>query len=107
LYDYRAACPHLAATGFLDTVRLARAAYPQLTSHSLDSLLTHLPVPAPRGRHRAMPDTQATAAIFTRILSDGPAAGSWRTLADLRRAAGYKARAALPVQDSLFPASQP
>ena len=105
LYDYRSACPHLAATGFLNTVKLARAAYPQLASHSLDSLLIHLPVAAPRGRHRAMPDTEATAAIFTRILTDGPATGSWRTLADLRRAAGYKARAALPVQDALFPAS--
>lgn len=105
IYDYRSACPRLAATGFLDTVKLARAAYPQLASHSLDSLLTHLPIPAPRGRHRAMPDTEATAAIFTRILTDGPATGSWRTLADLRRAAGYKARAALPVQETLFPAS--
>jgi DNA polymerase-3 subunit epsilon len=108
LYDYRSACPHLAATGFLDTVKLARAAYPHLASHSLDSLLTHLPIPVPRGRHRAMPDTEATAAVFTRILTDGPATGSWRTLADLRRAAGYPARAALPVQESLFPAgSQP
>jgi DNA polymerase III epsilon subunit-like protein len=109
LYDYRSACPHLAATRFLDTVRLARAAYPQLTSHSLDSLLTYLPILAPRGRHRAMPDTEATAALFTRILTDGPAEGSWRALADLRSAAGYQARAALPVQETLFPAdsSQP
>jgi DNA polymerase III epsilon subunit-like protein len=105
LYDYRSACPHLAAAGFLDTVRLARLAYPKLTSHSLDNLLIHLPIPAPRGRHRAMPDTEATAALFTRILTDGPATGSWRTLADLRRAAGFQARAALPVQESLFPAS--
>ena len=52
-----------------------------------------------------MPDTEATATIFTRILTDRLATGSWRTLADLRRAAGYKARAALPVQDALFPAS--
>jgi DNA polymerase III subunit epsilon len=104
LYDYRSACPHLAATGFLDTVRLARAAYPHFPSHSLDSLLTRLPVPPPRGRHRAMPDTEATAALFIHILTDGPAAGSWRTLADLRRVAGYQARAALPVQESLFPA---
>jgi DNA polymerase III subunit epsilon len=103
LYDYRSACPHLAATGFLDTVRLARAAYPQLTSHSLDNLLSHLAIPAPRGRHRALPDTQATASLFIRILTDGPAEGSWRTLADLRRTAGYQARAALPIQEALFP----
>jgi DNA polymerase III epsilon subunit-like protein len=105
LYDYRSACPHLAATGFLDTVRLARTAYPQLASHSLDSLLTHLPIPPPPGRHRAMPDTETTAALFTRILTDGPATGSWRTLADLRRVAGYQARASLPAQDALFPVS--
>src|SRR5260370_25314779 len=72
LYDYRSACPPLAATGFLDTVKLARAAYPHLASHSLDSLLTHLPLPAPRGRHRAMPDPAATAALFTHILTHRP-----------------------------------
>jgi DNA polymerase III subunit epsilon len=102
IYDYRAACPHLAMTGFLDTVKLARSAYPQLASHSLDSLLAHLQVPAPPLRHRAMPDTEITAALFARILADGPAAGSWRTLADLRYVGGYQARAARPVQESLF-----
>ena len=52
-----------------------------------------------------MPDTEATAALFTRILTDGPATGSWRTPADLRRAVGYQARASLPIQAALFPAS--
>ena len=49
--------------------------------------------------------TEATAALFTRILTDSPATGSWPTLADLRRAVGYQARASLPIQDALFPAS--
>jgi DNA polymerase III subunit epsilon len=102
LFDYRAACPRLAATSFLDTVRLARCAYPELSSHSLDSVLGHLGIAVPAGRHRAMPDVEVTATVFTRIAADGPAQGSWRTLADLRRAGGYQARAALPVQESLF-----
>jgi DNA polymerase-3 subunit epsilon len=102
LYDYRAACPRLATTAFLDTVKLARRAYPQLTSHSLDTLLHHLHFRVPPGRHRAMPDVEITAAVLARILTDGPATGKWRTLADLRRAAGYQAKAALPVQESLF-----
>ena len=104
IYDYRAACPHLAMTNFLDTVKLARSAYPRLTSHSLDSLLAHLQIPAPPDRHRAMPDTEVTVALFARILADGPATGSWRTLADLRRAGGYQARANRPVQEALFAA---
>jgi DNA polymerase-3 subunit epsilon len=103
LYDYRAACPRLATTAFLDTVKLARCAYPGLTSHSLDALLHHLQIRVPPGRHRAMPDVELTAALFARILTDGPATGKWRTLADLRRAGGYQAKAALPVQESLFP----
>jgi DNA polymerase-3 subunit epsilon len=103
LYDHRAACPRLAATAFLDTVRLARHAYPQLSSHNLDSVLNHLDITVPPGRHRAMPDVEVTATVLTRILADGPAQGSWRALADLRRAGGYQARAALPVQESLFP----
>jgi DNA polymerase III subunit epsilon len=103
LFDYQAACPRLAAISFLDTVRLARLAYPQLSSHSLDSVLAHLDIKVPPGRHRAMPDVEVTATVFARILADGPAQGSWRTLADVRRAGGYQARAALPIQESLFP----
>ena len=40
LYDYRSACPHLAAAGFLDTVRLARLAYPKPTA-VYQSVLMH------------------------------------------------------------------
>ncbi len=102
LYDYRDACPRLAMTWFLDTVKLARASYPELASHSLDALLLHLQIPVPAGRHRAMPDVEVTAALFTRILADGMACGSWRTLADLRRAGSYQPKATRPVQEALF-----
>ena len=102
LYDYRDACPRLAMTWFLDTVKLARVTYPELASHSLDALLLHLQIPVPAGRHRAMPDVEVTATLFTRILADGMGCGTWRTLADLRRAGSYQPKATKPVQEALF-----
>jgi DNA polymerase III epsilon subunit-like protein len=102
LHDYRDSCPRLSMTWFLDTVKLARAIYPELASHSLDALLLHLQIPVPAGRHRAMPDVEVTATLFNRILADGAATGKWRTVADLRRAGGYQPKAARPVQEALF-----
>jgi len=102
LNDYREYCPRLATTYFLDTVRLARTAYPDLPSHSLDMVLRHLRIPIPAGRHRAMPDVELTAAAFPRILTDGGAAGRWHRLADLRRIGGYQHKASRPQQESLF-----
>jgi DNA polymerase-3 subunit epsilon len=102
LNDYRRYCPLLATTYFLDTVRLARTAYPDLPSHSLDVVLRHLGIPIPAGRHRAMPDVELTAAAFPRILADGAAAGRWHRLADLRRIGGYQPKASRPQQESLF-----
>jgi len=102
LYDYRDVCPRLTMTWFLDTVKLARAIYPELASHSLDTLLFHLQIPVPAGRHRAMPDVEVTATLFTRILADGTASGKWQTLADLRRIGGYQPKATRPVQEALF-----
>jgi DNA polymerase-3 subunit epsilon len=102
LYDYRDACPRLAMTWFLDTVKLARLSYPELASHSLDALLLHLQIPVPAGRHRAMPDVEVTATLFTRILADGMTRDTWRTLADMRRVGGFQPRATRPIQDALF-----
>lgn len=102
LHDYRESCPNLATTYFLDTVRLARMAYPDLPSHSLDAILRHLRIPIPAGRHRAMPDVELTAAAFTRIVADGAAARKWHRLADLRHVGGYQPKAAKPLQESLF-----
>jgi DNA polymerase III subunit epsilon len=102
VYDYRHNCPRLAAAPLLDTVRLARAVYPDLPSHRLDVLLDHMRIARPAGRHRAMPDVQATAELFVRLIEAGSAAGLWHTLADLSAAAGLAAKATQPRQDALF-----
>ena len=102
LNDYREYCPRLARTYFLDTVRLARTAYPDLPSHGLDVLLRHLRIQIHAGRHRAMPDVELTATAFPRILADGAAAGRWHRLTDLRRIGGYQPKASRPQQESLF-----
>jgi DNA polymerase-3 subunit epsilon len=98
LHDYRDACPILATTDLLDTVRLARRAFPELSSHRLDALLDHLAIPHPPGRHRAMPDVEVTAHLFIRLVSRGP----WRTLQELRSVGGFTAKANRPSQESLF-----
>jgi DNA polymerase III epsilon subunit-like protein len=98
LYDYRQHCPTLAAIDFLDTVRLARVAYPDLPSHRLDVLINHLRIPRPLDRHRALPDVEITVHVFTRIL----ATGRWRTLRQLREHGLYSAKAGRPEQEALF-----
>ncbi|MEV7775939.1 3'-5' exonuclease [Kitasatospora sp. NPDC086791] len=109
IHDRAAVCPALARTALLDTVRLARTAYPELRHHRLDDLLRHHRLPTPPGRHRAMPDVEVTSEIFARVLADGARAGHWSTLADLRKIAGITPKAVLddeeaakPQQDSLF-----
>jgi DNA polymerase III epsilon subunit-like protein len=102
VYDYSSCCPRLAATPLLDTVRLARAMYPDLRSHSLDVLLDHLKITWPAGRHRAMPDVEVTAELFIRLIHAGSITGKWRTLNDLTATAGVVAKATLPRQDALF-----
>ncbi|MDQ7904691.1 3'-5' exonuclease [Phytohabitans sp. ZYX-F-186] len=102
LYDYRDACPRLAATDLLDTVRLARAIYPDLTSHRLDLLIHHLGIPWPTDRHRAMPDVEATAEVFRRILQHAATTSRWRTLRQLRADAGVDAKGGKPEQGALF-----
>jgi len=81
-------CPTLAATSLLCTVRLARVAYPDLPSHSLNAVLHHLGIPLPVGRHRALPDVEVTVEVFARVLADGAAAGCWSALRDLDQIAG-------------------
>lgn len=98
-------CPVLAAVPLLDTVRLARVVYPQLPSHRLDEVLRHLRIVPPGRRHRAMPDVEATAQVFERLLADGARAGHWRRLHDLDRLGGFAAkRPVIPtgVQTGLF-----
>jgi DNA polymerase III subunit epsilon len=102
LYDYRAACPRLAGTDFVDTVRLARVAYPDLPSHRLDVLIHHLGIAWPADRHRAMPDVEVTAEVFRRIVEHGASTGRWRTLRQLRADGGYAAKGGKPEQEALF-----
>jgi DNA polymerase III epsilon subunit-like protein len=102
LYDYRRHCPTLAATDFLDTVRLARVIYPDLPSHRLDVLINHLGIPRPADRHRALPDVEITVEVFTRIIEQGSQAGRWRTLRQIRDHALFPAKGGKPEQDALF-----
>jgi DNA polymerase III subunit epsilon len=102
LYDYRAHCPRLATTDFIDTVRLARLAYPELPSHRLDVLIHHLGLAWPAGRHRAMPDVEVTSEVFRRVVERGASTGRWRSLRQLRVDAGYAARGGKPEQQALF-----
>jgi DNA polymerase III epsilon subunit-like protein len=102
LADYQQACPVLAGTDLLDTIKLAKAAYPGLPSYSLDPLLAHLQIPTRPGRHRAMPDVELTAELFTRLINHGPASGSWSTISQLRACALRRAKANQPAQVSLF-----
>ncbi|MGH3622097.1 MAG: 3'-5' exonuclease [Sciscionella sp.] len=100
LYHYRQHCPRLAGLDVLDTVRLARHLYPELPNRTLDTLLTHLTIPIPRDRHRAMPDVEVTARLFTRMVTDG--GQHWSALRELRATACHDARANQPQQKSLF-----
>lgn len=102
LFDYRTACPRLAATDFLDTVRLAQVAYPALPSHRLDALIGHLDIPMPAARHRARPDVEATAETFRRVIDRGSTTGRWRALGQLRADGGYPAKGKRREQEALF-----
>ncbi|GHG06065.1 PolC-type DNA polymerase III [Streptomyces filamentosus] len=83
-------CPRLAAIPLLDTLRLAKATVPGLSSYRLDSLLAHYGIPRPAGRHRAMPDVEVTAQLLVRLLADGERDGRRRTLPELDMTAGVR-----------------
>ncbi len=106
----RAHCPVLAATPLLCTVRLARITYPELATHRLDAVLKLLGMPIPAGRHQAMPDADATAQVFQRIIADGLAQGRWSSLRQLDAAGRVNPRSRAPsdgtgsggTQETLF-----
>jgi exodeoxyribonuclease X len=68
--DYRALARHLPdwePAGVLDTLRLARANYPDLAHHTLDALIKHEQLDltgAPAQRHRATYDAYAAAMLL-------------------------------------------
>lgn len=101
IYRYRESCPRLAFTHLLDTVKLSRALLPESPGYSLDALIDHLRLPRPARRHRAMPDVEATVALFEHLVAVAAARGI-RNLGDVVRACGATAKATLPVQDSIF-----
>ncbi|MBS2531810.1 3'-5' exonuclease [Catenulispora sp. NF23] len=101
IYRYRDACPALAATHLLDTVKLARALLPDAPGYGLDALIDHLRLPRPATRHRAMPDVEVTVALFEHLLEVAATRGL-RDLADVVRVCGSTAKATLPIQDSIF-----
>ncbi|MGP3912994.1 3'-5' exonuclease [Nonomuraea sp. 10N515B] len=101
----RSHCPVLAAVPLLDTVRLARALYPELASHRLDDLVRYLRIEPPMRRHRAMPDVQVTARVFERLVAEGGRTKRWHTLFDLDRVGGLAPKrliAPAGVQAGLF-----
>lgn len=98
LYDYREYCPRLAATHLIDTIKLARTVLPGLPSYSLDHLMAYLGVPRPGRRHRALPDVEVTAQLFTRLINDR----DWSILQEVTKVSGLVPRAAQPHQDALF-----
>lgn len=102
LRRYAHACPALAAAPMLDTVALAKACHPGLPSYTLDALLTFSGIAIPAGRHRALPDAQVTAELFTRLLADGADRHRWAQLAQLRRLAGLPPPASGSTQTTLF-----
>lgn len=102
LHDYRTACPTLARTNLLDSIKLARKVWPELRSHRLDALLHHLQIPQPANRHRAMPDVEVTTEVFRAILSTGDRTHRWSTLGDVRRDGLLVAKANRPQQGDLF-----
>jgi polyribonucleotide nucleotidyltransferase len=56
---------------FLDTLTLAREAYPDLGVYKLGDVARFFSLPEPT--HRALPDAEATAALLVRLIEDLPA----------------------------------
>ncbi|MDX3224496.1 3'-5' exonuclease [Streptomyces sp. ME19-01-6] len=102
LYAYRDACPRLARTSLIDTVLLARTVHPTLDSYRLDALISHLKLPRPARRHRAMDDVEITARVFRQLLGNAARCGLLTSLADLTRIAGRCPKASAPHQPGLF-----
>jgi DNA polymerase-3 subunit epsilon len=103
LARHACACPTLTTAPMLCTLRLARHAYPGLASYGLDAMLAHTHIPAPAGRHRALPDAVVTATLLQRLLTAGAARHGWSRLSQLVQLAGSPAPgSAAATPDTLF-----
>jgi len=81
IFAQREHCAVLAATPLIDSLRLARTALAGLSRHGLSDIASHLGIPLPPDRHRAMGDVELTVAVLAELLERGP----WRSLHDLER----------------------
>ncbi|MEU7835034.1 MULTISPECIES: 3'-5' exonuclease [unclassified Nonomuraea] len=101
-------CPTVAAIPLICTVRMARVVLPELGSHTLDRVASRLGLTIPADRHRALPDAELTAQVFTRLAVEGVRADRWRTLLELQAVGGVYVKpepsrqAARVVQSELF-----
>jgi DNA polymerase III subunit epsilon len=84
----RAHCPTLAATPLLCTVKLARVAVPELSTHKLDAVANYFGLKIPHDRHRAMPDVELTVQVLQRVLETGATAGKWANLFQVQAIGG-------------------
>lgn len=102
IYARRDACPLLAHTHLLDTVKLSRLLLPDLPHHSLDWLISHFGIARPPDRHRAMADVRVTVAVLWRLVALADQRGDPNDLAALVAVAGHPAKATKPVQETIF-----
>lgn len=75
--------------GSIDTIRLARKAFPGLPSYGLDNLARHFGITFSQ-RHRSMSDCEATVHIFWKCVRRLRQSGKVRTLLDLLEAGRNK-----------------
>ncbi|MBB5159153.1 3'-5' exonuclease [Saccharopolyspora phatthalungensis] len=80
LHHYRDACPGLAGLPVVDTIAMAKLLLPYLGTYNLDHLLVACKIPRPAHRHRAMPDVEATAALFQTLLDRDTGGAHWPSL---------------------------
>ncbi len=59
---------NLSAIKFIDTIKLAKIAFPNEKSYKLDNLANLLNVPIPSGRHTAIIDCIITGNVFTKLV---------------------------------------
>ncbi|MEU0559266.1 3'-5' exonuclease [Dactylosporangium sp. NPDC006015] len=102
LRRYATACPSLATAPMLDTIRLAQHTCPGLPNYQLDTVLTHLGIPVPAGRHRALPDASATATALRHLLTAGSTWLAWSRLSHLHAIAGAAPPHQPDAQQPLF-----
>lgn len=69
LSAYRADAGSLAASGLLDTLRLAKLVFPNLGSYGLANVADHLEVRWPSRAHRALADALVTAEVLKKLVA--------------------------------------